>query len=169
MYLPEEDAEAGVLRQGDIIEDVPLLGAISLDKHVAIDTAAWSVAEKPERGLCMVLSHSCEIDPQNTVKVTSLILAPVRDAARATEPAKFEILKSSNILREGVTSSYLKYFYLEPHAKLPLARGGVVDFSKLFSLRKTAIEQLAPKKILQLKPDFAQAMAKKLAAYFFRM
>lgn len=168
MYLPDDEIEFGVLRQGDILQDVPLVGAIALDRYAILSDVAWSVATKAESGFSIVLSHSCEIASENEVKVTSLILAPVREASGAAPPEKFELLKSSNILTPAVTVSFVKYFYLEPNEKLPFPKGAIADFSKLFSLRKQAVTDLIPRKVLQLKPELSAAMAKKLAAYFYR-
>ncbi|MGO9587035.1 MAG: hypothetical protein ACLP2Y_12635 [Limisphaerales bacterium] len=44
-----------------------------------------------------------------------------------------------------------------------------MDYSKLFSLRRHAGKNLIPQKVLQLKPEFVAAMAKKLAIYFYRI
>ncbi len=57
-------------------------------------------------------------------------------------------------------------FEIEPELILSL---GVVDYSKLFSLRRHAGKNLIPQKVLQLKPEFVAAMAKKLAIYFYRI
>jgi hypothetical protein len=117
----------------------------------------------------MVLSHSCEITLENDIKVTSIILAPIRDVHRATSPDKLQEVIESNIIDpENPTSSYLKYFYLEPHEKIEFTDGGIVDFAKLFSVHKSSHQRLVESKILQLKPDVANRMAFKLGLYFYR-
>ena len=80
-----------------------------------------------------------------------------------------EVAAESNIIDpDDPRESYLKYFYLEPHERLGFVRGGIADFSKLFSVHKTSYERLLQKKILQLRPEIAMRMAYKLAMYFFR-
>ncbi|MGA2853679.1 MAG: hypothetical protein ABSE90_06085 [Verrucomicrobiota bacterium] len=169
MFLPPEEIEPDVLRQGDIIAEVPILGAIQLEKYAPVVDASWAVGTKPESGFCMVLSHSCEIALENEIKVTSLILAPIRDVIGAAKPEQFDLLKQSNVLTKDTATSFLKYFYVEPAPPMPFAKGGLVDYSKLFSLRRHAVKNLVPKKVLQLKPEFVAAMAKKLAIYFYRI
>jgi hypothetical protein len=115
-----------------------------------------------------VLSHSCEVDRANGVKVTSIIVAPLRDLHTATVPAKIEELKASNVISEGTEASYLKYFYLLPNGKLQHKTGAVVDFSKCFSIRKNAYDYLVSRKVLQLADDARDAFALKLALYFHR-
>jgi hypothetical protein len=168
MFLPREEIESNVLRQGDVIANVPLLGAISLEKYAPVADASWAVGTTPESGFCMVLSHSCEIAAENEIKVTSLSLAPIRDLIGAARPEQLELLKQSNVLKEDTAASFLKYFYLEPSVPMPFAKGSIVDFSKLFSLRRHAVQNLIPKKVLQLKPEFVAAMSRKLAIYFYR-
>ncbi len=155
------------LRQGDILKDIPIVSAVDLNRYNEIGAVSWAVAAKPERGACMVLSHSCEIDLRNKVKVTSLILAPIRDC-RVVSRDKLDLLKNSNDLKDGATHTFLKYFYLERHPGIPIDGESVVDFSKLFSLRKNAVESLSKTKVAQLTTDAVTQMARKLAAYFYR-
>lgn len=61
-----------------------------------------------------------------------------------------------------------KYFYLAAHEKLEHKGGGVIDFSKCFSVRKNSYDYLLQRKTLQMQPEIAKAMALKLALYFHR-
>lgn len=169
-----EEIETGALRQGDLIGDVHMLGVINPggiqyitggkgESHVG-----WIVNTPPIYGEAVVLSHSCEIAPENRIKVTGIILAPIRDVETATEADKVQELIDSNLIEEKTEASYLKYFYLEPHEKLPHRRGSVVDFSKCFSVRKNFYGRLLDQKKLQMRPDIAQSLALKLALYFHR-
>jgi hypothetical protein len=173
MFLADAEAERNTLRQGDILRAVHLVGALHLQGiHLINDQAnksvMWTVPKAPEFGDVAVLSHSCEIDLLNNVKLTSIILAPVRDLHSATDPGKRQELIDSNIIAPGTAGSYLKYFYLAPHERLEHEAGGVIDFSKCFSVRKNSYDYLLQRKILQMQPEIAKAMALKLALYFHR-
>jgi hypothetical protein len=117
----------------------------------------------------MVLSHSCEIARDNAIKVTSIILAPVRDVSGATPREKLrELIESNFIDRAQPESRYLKYYYLEPHHKLPFQDGAIVDFSKCFSVRKNSYDFLLARKAVQLLDEARDSMALKLSLYFHR-
>lgn len=173
MYLDNINTEIRVLRQGDVLKDVHTLGAINLNElNYEINSAGEKIATriplKPHFGYVMVLSHSCEIDPTNSVKVTSIILAPLRDVNKATSPDKIKELIDTNILDLTIESTYLKYFFITPVDSLPFPDGAVVDFSKCFSIRNKSYDTLLQKKVVQLKKDVANKMALKLSLYFFR-
>jgi len=175
-YVGPGDLETGSLRQGDILSDVQLVAAINYNlvthhqpANPKATPTAWTVAAAPERGFAAVLSHCCELDKSNTVKLTSVVLAPVRDVSKATKKDKLQDLISSNILDPTAPSpSFLKYFYLDPHNLLGFQLGAYIDFSKLFSVHKNTYDELLGKKILQLTEDARQGMALKLGAYFYR-
>ncbi len=174
MYLDNSSFEGGVLRQGDILQDVHAVSAINLNSiqytndSTRSKIVSWTLPQEPRFSYVMVLSHSCEIDKANTIKLTSIILSPIRDINSATSPDKIDELKRSNIIETGTEASYLKYFFIAPHPLIPHSEGSVVDFSKCFSARKNCYDFLLSKKILQLKPDIAQKMALKLSLYFYR-
>jgi hypothetical protein len=173
MYLDDEDTERHTLRQGDILLDIHVLGAITLSQiaysfDINKKPIGWGVPFQPTFGPVAILSHSCEIAPENKEKVTSIIVAPLRDLSYATKPDKVELLKSSNLIAEGIEASFLKYFYLEPHPVLPFPQGAIVDFSKCFSFRNKDYGFLLDHKRLQLKPQIAEMLALKLALYFHR-
>jgi hypothetical protein len=173
MFLPDAEVERNTLRQGDILRSVHLAGALHLNGiHLVNDQESkpvgWTVPKAPEYGDVAVLSHSCEIDQLNNVKLTSIILAPVRDLHSATDERKRQELIDSNLIVQGTAASYLKYFYVAEHEKLHHAAGGVIDFSKCFSVRKNSYEYLLTRKVLQMRPEIATAMALKLALYFHR-
>ena len=174
MYRPVEEFETGALRQGDLIGDVHILGAINpggiqyIGGAKAENSTGWFINNPPFCGEAVILSHSCEIAPENQIKITGIILAPIRDVESATEAEKVQELIDSNLIEETTQASYLKYFYLEPHEKLPHRRGSVVDFSKCFSVRKNYYESLLKRKKLQLQLNIAQSLALKLALYFHR-
>jgi hypothetical protein len=177
MYLDDSSIEKGVLRQGDIVADVHLLGVINSNGIQYTTTAgseadqyvSWSIPAAPKFGDAMVLSHSCEIDPQNKLKVTSIILAPLRDVSTATAPDKIqELIDSNEIDRTEPRASYLKYFYVLPNEDLEFDNGAIVDFSKCFSLRRQSYDNLLENKIVQLTSEATASMALKLALYFHR-
>lgn len=176
MYLPEAETEKGVLRQGDIISNIHILGALNQRAIHYSSTLnnkeqynSWTYPSAPKFMDAMVLSHSCEIDRENTIKVTSIILAPIRSIDGATEPSKRQQLIDSNYIdQDNPSPSFLKYFYLEPNPKLKFSDGAVVDFSKCFSYRKQCYNILLEKKIIQLLPDVVDKMSFKLALYFYR-
>ena len=172
-YLPDDAIELGVLRQGDIIDQVHILGALNLNAISYMTngdrSTLWCVQNEPKFGPAAVLSHSCEIDPTNDVKLTSIVLAPLRDINTATDPRKIQELVESNIIGEDTQFSYLKYFFLEPHEALPFERGVVIDFSKCFSVRNKSYAQLVQQKKLQLVEAVADQMALKLSLYFYRV
>jgi hypothetical protein len=177
MYLDNDGIEKGVLRQGDIVAEVHLLGAINSNSIQYTSTATaeenqyvgWSIPSPPNYGDAMVLSHSCEIDPQNKIKLTSIILAPLRDINTATKPDKIqELIDSNEIDRTEPQASYLKYFYVHPNENLKFNSGAIVDFSKCFSLRRQSYERLLSNKIVQLSDEATSSMALKLALYFHR-
>jgi hypothetical protein len=173
MYLEKQSSEIHVLRQGDILENVHILGAINLQGiNYEIDTTgdkiSFRIPSKPNFGYVIVLSHSCEIDPSNLTKLTSIILAPLRDVNKATSTEKMDELIISNLVDDSSTMSYLKYFYLEPTEFLPFPNGAIVDFSKCFSVRNKCYDVLLSKKILQMGKDFSNKMALKFALYIYR-
>jgi hypothetical protein len=176
MYLEDHLTEKNNLRQGDLISKIHFLGAINLSSIQYSSSAtnpenylSWSVASPPKFGDAMVLSHSCEIDKSNGVKVTSIILAPIRDIHSATTAERIEDLIKSNLIdRTNPEASYLKYFYLAPNQKLMFCNGAVVDFSKSFSIRKHSYDLLLKNKVAQLTSEITSSMALKLALYFHR-
>ncbi len=175
MYLSDDLTERAFLRQGDIICDTHLLGAINLNSiiyevNAAGDKVGWRASAKPTFGPAIVLSHSCELDRDgNGIKVTSIILAPIRDVNKATSPEKVRELIESNFIGEDTTHSYLKYFYLEPHQLLSqFPNGTIADFSKIYSVRKQSYDLLVQNKVLQLDYDVVGHLATKLALYYYR-
>ena len=161
------------LRQGDIIREVHIFGALKASSIQYTSSAngeevSWAYAQKPTRGDAMIISHSCEIDPSNNDKLTSLILAPLRSVSSATKPETMQRLIESNYIDENSPVSFLKYFYLESNQLLQQKDGAVVDFSKCFSLHKSAYQSLLDRRILSLIDEAADMMARKLALYFFR-
>jgi hypothetical protein len=175
MFEPPDATDGATLRQGDIIADVQILGALNyrgiqfVIPSTGGDPTGWSVAARPTVGHVIVLSHSCEVARENAVKLTSVILAPLRDLSTATKPDRVQELIDSNFIDQTQpAASYLKYFYIEPNELLPFGRGAVADFSKLFSVRKNAYDYLLGKKVLQLTKAAQGSMALKLALYFHR-
>ena len=176
MYLADENIERGILRQGDIISKVHLLGAINLNgiQYSSLpakpeERLSWTVPSPPKISDVMVLSHSCEIATENSVKVTSIILGPLRDINTATDPARVrELIESNEIDQANPAASFLKYFYVSPNPNLEYKDGAVVDFSKCFSVRKQSYNMLVAQKLTQLTPEVANSMALKLALYFHR-
>jgi len=173
MFVSEADADHATLKQGDIVSNVHMVGSLSLE-HLGISRDAtgkelnWQVLQAPDYRDVAVLSHSCEVSIANGVKLTSVILAPIRDINGATQPDKVQSLIDSNILVPGTQGSFLKYFYLPANDKLQAAQGAVVDFSKCFSVRKNSYNHLLSKKILEMQPQIREAFALKLALYFHR-
>ncbi len=176
MFVAPGAIDGSSLWQGDIIRGVQILGAINLNSIQFLtpgvgqgDPAGWTLPAKPVIGDAMVLSHSCELDRANGVKVTGIILAPLRDLSTATAPEKIEALISSNLVDQtSPEASFFKYFYLEPNAELTYQTGAVVDFSKCFSVRKQSYEHLLQNKILELTPAVRFSMSLKIALYFHR-
>jgi len=173
MYETTFNAES--LVKGDIVQDIEILGAIniaSISHNMPIqsgDAQSWTVNKPPTVGPAMVLSHSCEVALENSVKVTSIVLAPIRNISSATRPEKINELIASNLIDiDKPAASFLKYFYLEPDKRLPFPDGGVVDFSKCFSLRKQSYNYVLERKILQLCEPTQASMSLKLALYFHR-
>ncbi len=173
MYLSEDRIEKNVLRQGDIIANTQILGAINLNGINFLTDAkgekmSWGVSKPPEFSPAIVLSHSCEIDRENSIKLTSIILAPLRDISKATSADKVQDLIDSNIISEETTHSYLKYFYLPKNTKLPFSHGCVADFSKCYSVRKQSYDLLLENKVLQLEDSTVGSFSLKLSLYFYR-
>jgi len=173
MYLEKQDIDYSLLRQGDILEGIQILGAINLGAitigtNIKGEKISWSYTAKPVFSHAIVLSHSCEIDKSNKVKLTSIILSPIRDLNNASPEEKIEELKRSNYIDENTDYSYLKYFYLEPHELLPFKGGAVADLAKCFSVRKNSYDILLSHKILQMSPEAVRYLSFKTALYFHR-
>jgi hypothetical protein len=173
MYLNDDLIERTVLRQGDILNNVHILGALNLNciqmiGSIGKDPESWLYREKPIFGSAMVVSHSCEIDKSNGVKLTSIVLAPLRDIDSATSPEKKDELIASNFISDESTISFLKYFFLEPNKDIKYPSGAVVDFSKCFSLKKQAYDSLLEKKVIQLVDDVVEKMSLKLSLFYYR-
>ena len=173
MYVSSGELENEVLRQGDILSQIHILGAINLNAIQYMtnnnqEKLGWNISNPPRYADVMVLSHSCEIAIENNVKLTSIILAPLRDIHTATNKEKIDDLIQSNEIDETTQASYLKYFYIPPNDLLQYKKGSIVDFSKCFSVRKNSYDLLLKRKRIQLKPEATLKMAKKLALYFYR-
>ena len=176
MFLDDELIEHDTLRQGDIVSDVHLLGVInsmgiqySSQAGRLEEFISWSVPAAPKFGDAMVLSHSCEVDRENTIKVTSIILAPLRNINTATDKNRIKELIESNLIDQTETNaSFLKYFYVGPNSQLEYGDGAVVDFSKCFSVRNKCYDIFLANKKIQLAEDAVASMALKLALYFYR-
>ncbi|KFO68000.1 hypothetical protein ER57_07205 [Smithella sp. SCADC] len=154
-YIDDETFDTNSLIQGDILSNIHLLGAIHFGIINYITTSSedkkgWNVSKPPDFADAMVLSHSCEISLENKTKLTSIILAPIRDINSATAPEKISELIETNIIDTSSEKSYLKYFYVEPNNKLKYIAGGVVDFSKCFSIRKNSYDFILQKKYYKL-------------------
>jgi hypothetical protein len=175
MYLPDSEIDATTLRQGDILKNIFLFGAVNRNNilyTVQPDTSSndfWMYKEKPETGYVMVLSHCCELDRTNGMKVTSIIVAPLRDINKASRPEKVQEIIDTNIIDKAQPQkSYLKYFYIVPHNSLPYQQGAVVDYSKIFSFKNTSYEYLLNNKVLQLNDEYRECMSFKLSLFFYR-
>ena len=175
MFLSDAQIERDVLRQGDIIAQVHLLGAINLNNiqySSAMNSSSyssWAILSPPKFGDAIVLSHSCEIAPENRTKFTSIILAPLRDINTATSEDRVKELIESNLIDlTKPQASFLKYFYLPPNPNLKYTEGSIIDFSKCFSVRKQSYDSLVKSKIAQLSRDCISSLALKLALYFHR-
>ena len=101
--------------------------------------------------------------------MTSIVLAPIRDVNSATSPDKVEELIETNFISDTTEQTYLKYFYIEPHDELAFPKGGVVDFSKCFSIRKQSYGDLLKSKTIQLELPVVSHLSRKLALYFHRV
>ena len=173
MNIFSDKMEREVLRQGDIILNTQIMGAINLNGIIyqvnqQNEKIAWSLNQKPIFGPAIVLSHSCEIDTHNGIKLTSILLAPLRDINTATSKDKVQELIESNIVSDESEYSYIKYFYLPNHSLLPYTDGCIVDFSKCYSVKKQSYEGLVNNKVIQLDDEYAKHMAFKLSIYFYR-
>jgi len=176
LFVDPDQLDSTALLQGDVVAGIQILGAINIQNisHLtpgagAGEVQGWTVLQKPKIAHAAVLSHSCEIDRRNNIKVTSVILAPLRDINSATSPDKIQEVIDSNLIDQSVPgASYLKYFYLPAAEGNPYAAGAVVDFSKCFSVRNQAYDYLLEKKVLQLRDDVRRSMSLKLALYFHR-
>lgn len=173
MYLQDDKIEKDVLRQGDIIIGTQIIGALNLKEITYItnnegERLSWAVPVEPKFQEAIVLSHSCEIDLANEIKVTSIILSPLRDVNKATEPQYIEEVKRTNIITSDSTESFLKYFYLPPHPSIPYSDGCIVDFSKCYSVRNKSYDLLLQNKKAQLEESYSDKLALKLALYFYR-
>ncbi len=173
MYVDSNNFEKQVLRQGDIVRNVKVLGAlnpygISVHLNDNNEPTGWSSTQILKFADVIVMSHSCEIEPKNKIKLTSIILAPLRNIDGATSPEKKQDLIDSNYLKPGTEASFLKYFYLIPNPELEHQNGAIVDFSKCFSVRNKCYRNLVENKIMQLDIEAASAMALKFGVYFHR-
>ena len=144
------------------------MGAINIVTNFKGEQVSWSVSNKPNFSHVIVLSHSCEIDLSNKVKMTGIILAPIRDLNNASPDEKIEDIIKSNYINETSEYSYLKYFFLEPHEYLPYKIGAIVDLSKCFSVRKNSFDILLTHKVLQIKSETLWHLSFKTALYFHR-
>lgn len=173
MYLLDHEIERDCLRQGDIVSQVPIIGALNIQainysQDARGNETGWHFNNPMARTSAMVISHSCEIDPSNGVKLTSVILAPLRDVDKASRPEHVQLIRESNLVTPDTQASFLKYFFVEPNDHLEFRNGAVVDFSKCFSVRNQAYGFLVENKVLQLTSEIQSAMALKLALFFYR-
>lgn len=175
MFLSREESDFTSLRQGDILKDIVLLGAINRNNVLYVSQPGsesndfWMYKEKPENGYVMVLSHCCELDRRNGMKVTSIIVAPLRDINKASRPEKVQEIIDTNIIdKEHPSKSFLKYFFLNPYPPIQYTEGCVVDFSKIFSFKNSSYDYLLENKILQLNNEYRDHMSFKLGLFFYR-
>jgi len=175
MFVPSESRKLDTLLQGDIIEETQYFGAMNLNNIFYAQTnnnniPHWGVNASPQKGPAAILSHSCEVSRDNGVKLTSIILAPIRDINKASAKDKIEEIINSNIPNISKGYSYLKYFYIEPTGfigeKYP--QGCVVDFSKCYSLNKKAYDTLLNKKVMEMANETRKQFSLKNALFYFR-
>ncbi len=181
MFEPAERLDKSSLYQGDVIRNVPAFGAINLKNcmlHSSLlggdspgDSGAIDVTITKSIRRCdvVVLSHSCEIAQENGEKVTSIIVAPLRDLSTATKPDKIQELIDSNDVdpASGKGFSYLKYYHLIcKDCQFPA--GAIVDFNKVFSFHKSVHVELLKNKSAQMTEAARNKFALKLAVYFYR-
>ena len=174
MFAESANTDRTKLKQGDIVDKVPLLGALnpnafSFINNAGGEQAGWQVPMPLTYGLAAILSHSCEIAPENGVKLTSIVLAPLRSADTASSPEKLAQLRETNLLSEAKEASFLKYFFLPGGSPLPdMPKGYVVDFSKCFSVRKNFYGKLLEGKLAEMLAGVQGEFALKLAVFFSR-
>ena len=185
-YAPSGADLSAALMQGDILRDFPALDAVPRTRiHSVLPVARDNTAPSPNAEALYlsalpllrrvaVVSHSCELQPENEAKVVSVLLAPIRDASRAVKPAQRAQLKDGNELRPAsagaeAQATFGKFFYLPPHADVTEdAEGAVIEFSRTFSLGRDAIEWAIQQRVLRLTNKARTLLGYKLAAFFYR-
>lgn len=182
MFEVAADISTTSLFQGDVIRSVPSFGAINLKNctlHCSIlgeETAIAAsspidvtISKSVRRCDVVILSHSCEIALENGEKVTSIIVAPIRDVNTATKADKLqELIESNDVdMAEKRGFSYLKYYYMKCGA-CQFPAGAVVDFNKVFSFHKSVYGELLKNKVAQMTAVGREKFSLKLALYYYR-
>lgn len=174
-YESAASSNYAVLRQGDVVRNVQCFGVINpngvqmLTDPKSGQHNSWMCTAAPKFSDAVVLSHSCEIAKENEMKVTSIILAPMRDVSSGNSQATIDEIISTNLIDVAEPqAAYLKYFWLPPHDKIDFERGALVDYSKCFSVRKQYLDDLIERKALELKDSVRNSFGLKVGLYFAR-
>lgn len=158
------------LRQGDIIKNVPYIKPVS--PHAL---AVRPLPQKPKEPLsivietaytsAVVLSYCCELSETNSPgKISSIILAPLREIIEVINNTQLDALKQGNKLAAD-TKTFAKLFYMEPGANVIES---VADFSHIYTLSRGYLQTLKQNKIAQMDDTTRSLLSEKISYYFLR-
>ncbi len=176
MFLAEVEIDKTSLRQGDIVLSLPIPPKFKLDDMAeARDLNGESlgyqmlVRSTLKSAPAMILSHCCEIDRENNGKVQGLTLAPIlrpKDGGART-PEKFLAALAGNDLHSGAPTAS-KFFAVEGSELFGFPEGGLVDFTRAFSVNVDWYEALLKKKVIQLNESTRRQLGLKVGHFFYR-
>jgi hypothetical protein len=164
-----EIVESATLRQGDLLTKCPVPIVTGLDTKAP--SANDNLIVDVELRSVLVISQSCDLENN---KISNVLVASVMDWASA-EP---EMVAAGNTLakgkqyRQSLISGHLPGFaLLRKHESLPLLRWSIVDFHKLFVVRKSTVSYHAANSgpRLRLMSPYREHIAQEFARYFMRV
>lgn len=185
MYL-QEFADAGDLRQADILTGVPfpllaaskvhVLGSVSEDcvdpvrivprTHEHRGDNEWITIQVPARyGFCAVISNCCDLESRaGRIPAHAVCLARLRPISRdiRDDPIRFASLAANKDPRDQDDPGYIDYFYLERHERLQ-NQDWVVHYHQLISLPTTELQFMLQRRVLQLEASARMKFKIKLA------
>jgi hypothetical protein len=196
MFVPDEQMERAVLRQGDIIGRIPfpllevsdmqVLAQIQSveDQHPypTVEPSLITHRQNPnyfigQVKMCLsfgvVLSHCCELELRhgNLIGAAFCVgrLVQIRDNIRRI-PEKLASLRENPDPRrnEPPGPGYIDYFYIEAHEHLA-RQDWMVDFSQVISFPKSEYGRLLGLKRLQMDDTSRMKLKIKLTTYYGRV
>ena len=157
MYV--EEISVG-FHQGDVIRGVPfcLMRNDSIfDEDDKFLNTTIEISKKP----AVLISHDCDINPENKGKSPWLLICPIEDVPRPLRD-EYKNMDDINHLGEG-KETYVGYFYYHPHESMD-GNDFVVRFNRLFSIKKTWLDRGV--KLIEISEEYRQLLQDKIAFSF---
>lgn len=189
-----QDADGACLRQGDVVEGVPLplitpskttllgfpnpethgseLPTLEAITHVHRNDPNWVTVQFPARmSYCVVVSQCCDLEPRNgRILIPTFVVARLKEVPRGIRenPQALAKLKANKDPRNTADPGYINLFHIPAVERLE-KKEWVVDFNQLFAIPSSEFPWILRKKILQMETEWRVKFKIKLAASLTRL